>query len=258
MEDSRRQSVLPDIDSSGEPDRSRQPHGFLSTNSEFKDRTLDILSNHDAKLRELAQQLHDEIGQLLVSSSMYLHSSLQPASSNPHLNTCLEIVQQAIERLRELASDLYPSILDHVPLPESLRCSLHDRGHRDGVVIELSTATHWVTAAQPIELTCYRAVMHLVDHAIVHRSSDRIRVDVRQDAETIDLTVCDLGRSAGSDSLRSSLDGSGCRGWHESCQRIEWLGGDWQIESSAGHGETIRIRLPITLDQRTEDSQESR
>ncbi len=262
MEDRRRQNAQSDVDASGETNKTKGAHESKLTNSEVRDRTLELLTNHDAKLRELAEYLHDEIGQLLVSTSMHLHSSLKPASHSPNLTTCLTIVQQAIERLRDLTRQLHPSILEHLSLPESIRCSLSDREHRDGVEIELFAPTHWVPALPPIEVTCYRAVVQLVEHAVFHRSSDRVRVDMRQDAEMIEVTIYDLDSTSGSESFRSCHDCSRCDGWRESRRRIEWLGGDWQIESTVDQGESVHIHLPITVDAGTiesgDDSREPR
>ena len=210
-----------------------------------QNRAHELLAIHDAKLRELARYLHDEIGQLLVSSCMHLHLSMESQAVSPHLTTCLTIVQQAIERVRELTSHLHPSIMEHLPFPEALRCSLDDRVRRDGIAIELLTPSCWFRLPSAVEITCYRVVMEAVDHAISHQSAARVRVELRQDAETVDLTIRHTGSTLATDSSPLYRNRTCCDGWNESCQRIEWLGGKWQIESTSGQGETVHIRLPI-------------
>lgn len=248
MENPNRQHFSPHVDTSSETREAAEVRVSAPTNVNAQNRAIDLLTTHDAKLRDLAHYLHDEIGQLLVSSSMHLYASVESEPVSPHLTTCLTIVQQAIERLRELTSQLHPSILEHMPLPEALRCSLDDRGCRDEVAIELSTPSCWVPLPPAIEVTCYRVVMQVVEHAILHQATDRIRVDVRQDAETVNLTIRDIGTPPGSDLLPSCRNRFYRDGWKESCQRIEWLGGNWQIDSTSGQGETVRVRLPIDLD----------
>ncbi|TVS11742.1 MAG: hypothetical protein EA424_23460 [Planctomycetaceae bacterium] len=211
----------------------------------MRGRALELLAIHDAKLKDVAHYLHDEIGQLLVSSCMHLHLSIEAQPVSPHLTTCLSIVQQAIERVRELKSHLHPSMIEHLPFPEALRCSLDDRARRDGVAIELLTPSCWFALPSTVEITCYRVVMEAVDHAISHKATTRVRVELRQDAETVELTIRDVVSTLTSISSPPYRDRTCSAGWNESCQRIEWLGGKWQIESISGQGETVRIRLPI-------------
>jgi signal transduction histidine kinase len=248
MEDTSRQHTSPHVDASSETHAPGEVNGSVPTSVDSQDRAIELLTSHDAKLRDLAHYLHDEIGQLLVSSSMHLHASLESEPISPHLTTCLTIVQQAIERLRELTSRLHPSILEHLSLPEALRCSLEDRGRRDHVTIEFSAPDFWLPLPPTTAVTGYLAVMQAAEYAISQRFADRIHVILRQDAETIDFIIRDTGPRPMSEPLSSSRDRSDCDSWNEVCQRIEWLGGKWHLESTTRQSETVCVCLPIPLD----------
>ena len=208
----------------------------------------DLVRIHDSKQQAVARCLHDDLGQLLAALSMHLHLVNSSRTTRPDLTPCLEIAQQAIQRVRELAADLYPSILEDLALPDALRCWLDERARRSGVTIDLLTSASWNPQPALVEITCFRAVTEAVENAISRAATKRICVELRQDAETVEITIHDDGRSLESDSLESTSGQPPQENMEAVCRRIELLAGHWRIESSAGQGSTVHVHLPVDPD----------
>jgi signal transduction histidine kinase len=208
----------------------------------------DLLGIHDSKLRAVARCLHDDLGQLLAALSMHLHLVNNSRTTRPDLTPCLEIAQQAIQRVRELAADLYPSMLEDLTLPDALRCWLDERARRSGVTIDLLTSASWNQQPTLVEITCFRAVTEAVENAISRVATKRICVELRQDAETVEIAIHDDGQRLEPDSVPTASGQPPQKGMEAVCRRIELLGGLWRIESSAGQGSTVHVHLPVDPD----------
>jgi signal transduction histidine kinase len=208
----------------------------------------ELLGIHDAQLRELACCLHDDIGQLLAALSMHLHLAKDSNVARPDLTPCLSIIQQAIQRVREMSSHVYPTILEDLTLPDALRCLLDARSCSEGAEIDLVTSTAWNPQPATVEITAFRAVMEAVENATSRAAAGRIRIELRQDAEALHLAILDDGRNTQVPPLQKSVGTEHGGGWAEISRRIELLGGQWRIESRPGQGSSVHVRLPVAQD----------
>jgi signal transduction histidine kinase len=204
-----------------------------------------LLEMHDSKLQRLARCLHDDIGQLLAALSMHLHLANHSHTTGSNLTPCLEITQQAIQQVRELAAVLYPSILEDLALPDALRYWLDDRSRRSGVSIDLLTSASWNRQPASLEITCFSAVTEAVENALSHTAARRICVELRQDVETVEFTMHHDGPSLVTGVLQKTGDQPFQENLEAVCRRIELLGGYWQIDSRAGWGSAVHACLPV-------------
>jgi signal transduction histidine kinase len=209
--------------------------------------TRQFVVSLEAEYRRLAGHLHDELGQLLAAMCMHLHlaKELRHPDAQPYLEQCLAIAAQAIEQVREMSLDLSPSMLDDVGLPDTLRYYLDRQSQRTGLTVNLITSSAWTPLPIEVESTCFRVVQETVRNVIRHASARQVQVELRQDAEAVYLTISDNG--VGFDpALLEQPDAPHRRlGLTAMRQRVELLAGRWSIESSPGHGTSVRVCLPV-------------
>jgi signal transduction histidine kinase len=208
-----------------------------------------LLAAQESERQDLARTLHDDIGQLLAAMSMQLHvakDSLRPDACQV-LEDCLSITRQAIDRVRSMSADLYPSILDGLQLPDALRCCLDDQANQSGVAVHLLTSASWTRLPMEIEAACFRVAQQAVDRAIHHASATQVHVELRHDPEAVHLTIRDNGAEFDTSSL-DLCEGRLSRSRLAAlCQRIELMMGHWSIENSPEQGTLIRVCVPIDI-----------
>jgi signal transduction histidine kinase len=102
------------------------------------------------------------------------------------------------------------------------------------------------TLGEPLSLVLYRIVQEGITNVSRHADAGRVDISVRRARarapgarEEVVLTLVDDG--AGSD-LRKAGRGLGLAGMRE---RVEMLGGRWQVTSAPGAGFGIRARIPL-------------
>jgi signal transduction histidine kinase len=97
-----------------------------------------LQSSLESDRRRLSRQLHDELGGLLVSTAMDLHTLWQRLEQSEcgqkELARARETIQTTIDLNRRMVESLRPSILDHLGLFAALRWQLKEWG-RDSVTV---------------------------------------------------------------------------------------------------------------------------
>jgi signal transduction histidine kinase len=201
----------------------------------------------EAEYRGLARHLHDDIGQLLAALCLQLHLSKDQGqlAPDPHLEQCMALTEQALERVRDMSLDLSPSLLHDVALPETLRDYLDRQSERTGLAVNLIISSSWTPLPREVEVACFRATQQALANVIRYASARQVQVELRQDAEAVYLTVCDDGVGFDPDSLEQGYISPQKLGLTAMRQRIELLGGRWSIESAPGQGTRICVSLPL-------------
>jgi two-component system sensor histidine kinase UhpB len=153
----------------------------------------------------------------------------------------LAIVEHLQAINRSMLDRLRPMALGHVPLKEMLGALVHERARQHSQISFALAAENLLRSyGDSIDLTVYRCVQESLTNAIRHAQATHVQVDLNHvEAEAqLALTVRDDGQGMDADVVA----GFGIRGMQE---RVEGLGGRYQIESATGRGTCIRITLPL-------------
>jgi hypothetical protein len=83
-----------------------------------------LLTAEEEERRRVAVELHDDLGEVLTAARISLESaegSSDVSAAHAHLREAIGCVDQAMQRVRDLALDLRPSVLDDLGLAAALR-----------------------------------------------------------------------------------------------------------------------------------------
>jgi PAS domain S-box-containing protein len=194
-----------------------------------------IVETGDAERRRLERNLHDGAQQRLVALALMLRECERTGIGGDALMLLQRAeaeLADALEELRELARGIHPAILTD----QGLVAALEMLAGRASVPVELSAALDDRLPA-PVEAAAYYIVSEALTNASKHAAAERVRVDVRQvDGEAL-VEVADDGVGGADQSGGSGLRGLG--------DRVDALGGRFELESPVGAGTLLRARLPV-------------
>jgi signal transduction histidine kinase len=204
-----------------------------------------IASQEDERKR-VARELHDEVGQSLAALLLEARSggAMAFSTGHPAIETGLTAL---LERVRRLAWDLRPSILGDHGLDAALRRHLEESAAHAGIAIDYQGVADAHAAPrlpEAIELVVYRVAQEAVYNAIRHGKAKRISVVLLQATALVTLLIEDDGVGFDVAAVRRQ-GGSHCLGLLGMEERVTLAGGEIVIESSAGHGCSIRARIPV-------------
>src|SRR5829696_2725177 len=187
--------------------------------------------------RRIEQNLHDGAQQRLTALAIRLDLAAEQARDGPEtagdLHAAAEEVSAAIEELRELAHGIHPSVLTVYGLAHALT-GLAGRSAIPIRVVEMPP-----TRVDPAaEATAYFVISEAVTNARKHANATAIDVRATASEGLLRIEIVDDGSGGASERA-----GSGLQGLRD---RVEAIGGSFEIESTEGRGTRILAVLPAT------------
>jgi PAS domain S-box-containing protein len=202
-----------------------------------------LLSVQEDEKRALARELHDEIGQQLAALKLNLTVLLRggaPTPATQRLTDCIEIADLTIERIRDAALNLRPSVLDDLGLAAALHWYARRQAERARCRIEVHASVPPLPG--DIETAVFRIVQEAVNNAIRHGRAQRIDVALDLKDDWVCLRVADDG--GGFDAATLCAPSTGLLSMRE---RAELLGGRFGIDSRRGAGTRVEADIPLEL-----------
>jgi signal transduction histidine kinase len=199
----------------------------------------------EEEIKRIAYAVHDEAGQLLVAVHLAL-ANLERRSS-PQLHEDFQnvslLLRQVESQLRQYSHELRPTILDDLGLVPAVRFLTGSVSKRAGLPIRVS-ADFEGRLAPATEIALYRILQEALNNAVKHSRASSISVHFLSENNFLLCQVQDDG--IGFDTSLVRKPGRIGLGLVSMQERINAVGGTFQIESSSGRGAHLSFRLPMT------------
>lgn len=201
-------------------------------------RVLCRLADHmqdeiEMQRRELAREVHDEIGATLTGIRMHL-DSLAMRECCGEVDDIRALLDKALQTTRALCSRLRPPILDDLGLAETLRWYVRDWSRQTGIRASARIAALMEEPADPLRIDLFRMLQELLTNVARHSGARNVRVALTTSRGALQLRVSDDGGGF----APGRAEGFGLLGIRE---RLRRHGGTLQIESAGGTTMTLRI-----------------
>ena len=209
------------------------------------------LSAHLERAREeerarMAREIHDELGGTLTGLKMDLAQlrraagTLEPRAQEK-LENFSQAIDQSVETVRRIASELRPAILDDFGLLAAMEWHLGEFKRRSGLDCVWVCATDELQLPPEAAIAVYRVFQESLTNVARHAEARRVEVTVNTSAGRMALRVSDNGRGITPEQVLGSKS-LGLTGMRE---RISLLGGKLEIKSALGQGTTVLVELPL-------------
>jgi two-component system, NarL family, sensor histidine kinase UhpB len=217
-----------------------------------------LITAQDDERKRTALELHDEVGPSLFGLKANASSMANAAAELPdpirgklieRVRDSLAIIEHLQAINRSMLNRLRPMALGHVPLHDILSELVQDRARQQPQTTFSFTAGKLARSyGEAIDLTVYRCVQENLTNVVRHAQAREVSVALGEESDDgqagderprhLTLTVRDDGR--GIDPTASI--GFGVRGMQE---RVQALAGSYRVDSEAGRGTCVRIRIPL-------------
>ncbi|MGY3569916.1 cache domain-containing protein [Vibrio sp. SCSIO 43135] len=203
-----------------------------------------VMFQEDEK-KHLARELHDGINQLLVSSKCHLEllgHKLEDDALKVHLDKSQHSLMTAINEVRHISHQLRPSALDDIGLEAALTTLLQDFRSHSGIEIETLFDTQKGKLKSEAATTLYRVAQESLNNIEKHAHANKVTIILQQMGNMLQLMIRDDGVGFKARGSQGGRQGIGLRNMRE---RVEFIGGDFELMSEPGFGTEIIVLLNL-------------
>jgi two-component system sensor histidine kinase UhpB len=210
--------------------------------------TQQIIHLQEDERKNLARELHDEIGQHLtaihIDASAILNAKTTE-SAHESAKAIDSVTRQMMDIVHTMLQRLRPSGLDELGLKPALEELVSSWSHRQkGVHIDFNINGDFTSIDEVILLTIYRVIQECLTNISRHSQAKDVVINLEKEAPFIKLYVADNGVGFAED---HKTTGFGLAGMNE---RIDSLGGEVLISSEPNKGVAIVATIPYEISRR--------
>jgi len=220
------------------------------SDSKQAENALRKLSSHlelaqEEERTRIAREIHDELGSKLAALKMdlsWLTEKLtkQPSSYQYKTTAMHQHIDDAIHTVQKIATDLRPSILDHLGLSAAIEWQVENFIQQSGLECHLSLPDQVIEIDEQRATAVFRIIQESLTNISRHAHADLVNLDIRFINNTLLLSIADNGN--GMTALQmNNPEKFGIQGMHERAMHFD---GELSIDSCPGKGCTVRLTLP--------------
>ncbi|MGH7702340.1 MAG: PAS domain-containing sensor histidine kinase [Gemmatimonadales bacterium] len=205
-----------------------------------------IQTTREEERTRIAREIHDELGQALTALKFDLAWMERQSGTNSggfrvgDQKSITERIDQTMEIVRRIASDLRPSVLDQLGLDAAIEWLVQESAKRTGVAVRLQ-AEELPRLPEQVASHAFRIIQEALTNVTRHSNATQVDVTVRHRGGTVILGVEDNGIGI----LPKSLSGSGSLGLVGMRERAVACGGTLLVRGEPGKGTTIVVQIPV-------------
>jgi PAS domain S-box-containing protein len=203
--------------------------------------TIDV---QEEERKEIGKELHDNVGQLLATSKLYLELAKSTADNvtEEMISLSLKSVADVINEVRHISHSLIPPTLGDL-----------------GLIDSITDLTETFTRTQPLEiqfehpffdedllpenqkLMLFRIIQEQLNNIVKHANATLVFITLRNIRPLLLLEIQDDGKGFDAKKIRRGLGLANIK------NRAELFGGKMEIISDSGKGCTIKVMVPHIL-----------
>jgi signal transduction histidine kinase len=153
----------------------------------------------------------------------------------------VKLVDNTINVVRRIASELRPSILDDLGLVEAIEWQAQKFQAQTGIICQCDCALENVELGQDQSTAVFRILQEALTNILRHAQATRVDITVRTEDGQFVLTISDNGRGI-TEEEKSGRQSLGLLGMRE---RAHLVGGRIDINGK-GQGTVVIVRVPLS------------
>ena len=204
-----------------------------------------LLFAREEERKTVAQEIHDELGQVLTALKMdlrWLEKRLAPSQAHllEKMRGMTSLTDQTIQRVQRISSELRPRMLDDLGLTAAIEWLVGDFSRRTGIRCKTAVQVTESRIGGNSVTAIYRIVQEALTNISRHASASRVSVLLREVDERLEVLIKDDGIGI-SETQATDARSFGLIGIRE---RVHGLGGGVSISGETGKGTTVAISIP--------------
>ncbi len=205
-----------------------------------------LLTQQEEERKRVAGELHDSLGQSLLiirNRALLGMDDEAPGTAREQLAEISATAATAVDEVRRIAYNLRPVELDHLGLIGSLDALIRRMSASSPILFSAELGPVDRALPKEAEIHLFRIVQEWLSNVARHSRATAAVVSLRSDDHKLRLRIQDDGTGfSGAEAVPEGRIGIGLRGIAE---RVQMLGGAYDIRSTPGEGTSMTIEVPL-------------
>lgn len=200
----------------------------------------------------ISREIHDTLAQGFTSIVMLLETAEASLESSPSaaqgkIESALAISRDSLTEARRLVWELRPEALATDGLPGALQRLGKRTSTTHGTSVTVAVPEEPLVTDPEVETVLFRIAQEGLANVVKHSDAESARLELDCRNGLVELRVSDDGRGFDTASASAGMAQMPARlGLRSMEERVDMLGGSFEVASSPGEGTTIVARVPIT------------
>lgn len=205
-----------------------------------------IIQAQEAERQRLSRQMHDGPAQALSNFILQTEIAmrlfdLDPVKAKEELESLKISATQAFQKVRDFIFELRPMMLDDLGLAPTVRRYVDAMRSIPGTSIQLALTGMERRLEPYLEVLVFRAIQELLGNAVRHSQASEVRLQVDLGDNALKVMIDDNGKGFDPEILKERTN----MGIKVIRDRVEMVGGEFQLDTRIGEGTRISFTIPL-------------
>ncbi len=225
---------------------------------------LRVIKAQEEERQRVAREIHDGPAQSM--SNVVLKAEICERlldvdfdKARQELRNLKGIVRESLQDVRKIIYDLRPMSLDDIGLIPTLERFVLNFQDENGIITSFKTKGQYLDIKPVISLTVFRIIQEAMNNTKKHAQAKNLLINLEFTDKNLRLCIYDDGKGFDVENTKPKSDdiNSGF-GLVSIRERVELLGGTFEINSKSGNGTRMTIVIPFMQEEgETKDNDKS-
>jgi two-component system sensor histidine kinase DegS len=205
-----------------------------------------IIQAQEAERGRLARKMHDGPAQALSNFILQTEIAMRLFDSD-HAKAKEELVEvktdasSTFQKVRDFIFDLRPMMLDDLGIMPTISRYIETFKEQSGIEVRLISTGVEQRFESYIEVMVFRAIQELLGNITLHSQATQVIVQVDSSPNGLRVSIEDNGKGFEID----KVENKGGMGLKVIRDRVQMLGGTFEVHSTPGQGAHILFQIPV-------------
>jgi len=229
-------------------ERKRAEKTLLDYQKRLKSLVFELSRSEEAERRRIAANLHDEVGQNLALSKIKLGRLQELISSSEGSQIAEEIgelIADVIKDMRSLSYELSPAVLYEFGFEQAVEWLVEETEDKSGLMCRLENDQKPKPLDHDTSVVLFQSVRELLMNTVRHGRASHVKITLWNQDSQIGIRVEDNGVGFDTSKVKLLPSVGGGFGLFSIRERLEALGGTFQIQSQRKRGTRVIMMVPL-------------
>lgn len=212
-----------------------------------RDTIRHIIETEEKERRHFAEELHDGLGPLLSSISLYVNElaneKLEKEKKDKITGVACELIDEAIASAKLIANNLTPGMLRDYGLLPAIESFCKKINATQTLNILIDDKTDKKRYHNIVETTLYRVALEMINNTLKYACADKIQISLVEKSNTLYFDYIDNGRGFDLEVKKSDMNKG--LGLNNVYNRIKSVNGKCVMTSEPGKGFGAQLEIPL-------------